>query len=44
MHSLKTEPTKLILVGTRTTDQAIGDVGPNKRIRCMLMFHTMDRS
>ena len=25
MHSVRLEPTKLILLGTRTTDQATGD-------------------
>ena len=27
MHSVRLEPTKLILVGTRTTYQATGDAG-----------------
>ena len=27
MHSVKLEPTKLILIGTRTTYQATGDAG-----------------
>ena len=27
MHSMRLEPTKLILVGTRTTYQATGDAG-----------------
>ena len=27
MHSVRLEPTKLILIGTRTTYQATGDAG-----------------
>ena len=33
MHSVILEPTKMILIGTRTTDQATGDAG-----FCVMIF------
>ena len=37
MHSLRIEPVKLILVGTRTTYQATGDAGACQELRVGLM-------
>ena len=44
MHSVRNEPTKLILVGTRITHQAIGDAGNFYLFYCFLRCYTTDCS
>ena len=43
MHSVRLEPTKLVLIGTRTTYRATGDAGCYHHVALKKIYHTSSK-